>query len=421
MRWAVKSAVAAACWVLAPACAEPAPAAAQFGAETATAVDAGGGAEDSATGPAEVADTAAAPETSADTAPTPDLAPAPDVPAAPDAKPDVAKPKPTYTAAKAHCGDLPPAGANLAAAPKKYSGGTCPKLVADGVTENEIVSSGAKRQFLLQAPADLKPGEKVPVLFAWHWLKGSAKGFVDKGEFAKAVPEQRFIAIAPESKNDINIQIPMIKNPVSFPWPILSLTDSKRFEEEYAFFDDMLACVSEQFGVDKECVSVTGVSAGALFGAQLVSARSEYVSSYLSLSGGVQSPDPFVNTFLPKWKQPAHKLPMLVLWGGPNDSCALLNFQSASQALETQLDDAQAFVVECIHNCGHGVPPVDAQDGKSQFASLWDFAFSHPYWLPLSQSPWAKELPKNAPPWCAIGSGNAKIRTGACGDPACPI
>jgi hypothetical protein len=42
-----------------------------------------------------------------------------------------------------------------------------------------------------------------------------------------------------------------------------------------AFFDDMLACVAEQFAIDENCVSSAGVSAGALFTAQLGSARGD--------------------------------------------------------------------------------------------------------------------------------------------------
>ena len=418
--------------LLAVACSEPEVAPATISTDTAVAndnglgVNAGQGSETTSetnpqAGQTDPADSAAIDVQIVDVGAVADTSPAKDTAAA-----DVAKPKPIYTPAQAHCGNPAPAGSQLAAAPKKYAG-TCPKLVTDGTTKNKLTSSGAVREFVLLAPADVTPtlsagnSEKLPVLFAWHWLKGSAKSFVEKGEFAKAVNEQRFIAIVPESKNDIIVPIPLIKSPISFPWPMLSLIEAKRVDEEHAFFDDMLACVAEQLPIDKECVSLTGVSAGALYGAQLASARSEHIASYISLSGGVQSSAPFVNSFLIKWPQPKHKMPMMVLWGGPNDSCALLNFEAASQALEAHLDSAGAFLVECIHNCGHGVPPVDAEQGKSQFAALWDFAFSHPYWLPVGQSPWAKQLPAAAPSWCAIGSGTAKIRTGACGEPSCPL
>ncbi len=340
-----------------------------------------------------------------DTAASPDTATAPEVPK-----------KPVYTAVAVACGATPTAGSALAASPKAYTGGKCPTLVADGKTVNALQSKGNARQFKLIAPADTKPGEKLPVLFAWHWLKGSAKSFIETGELHSAVAQQRFVAVVPESKGDI--EIPLAK--ASFPWPITSLSPTARFEEEFVFFDDMLACVAEQFAIDQQCVSVVGVSAGALFGAQLAQARSEHVASFLSLSGGTQS-DGLSNLALLPWKGAKHKMPVLVLWGGPQDSCALVNFQAASLALEKGLDKDGQFQVECIHNCQHGVPPVDAPPGVSKFKALWDFAWSHPYWLPAGHSPWAKGVPADAPPWCAVGSASAKIRTGECPPPSCPL
>ncbi|MBM4343039.1 MAG: hypothetical protein FJ100_06645 [Deltaproteobacteria bacterium] len=340
-----------------------------------------------------------------DAAAPPDAADAADVP-----------PKPSYTAVSVACGATPTAGAVLAAPPKAYSSGKCPVLVADGKTLNTLNSKGNTRHFKLIAPADKKPGEALPVLFAWHWLKGSAKSFIETGELASAVAQQRFVAVVPESKGDI--EIPLAK--ASFPWPITSLSPAARFEEEFTFFDDMLACVAEQYAIDAQCVSVVGVSAGALFGAQLAQARSEHIASFLSLSGGTQS-DGLSNLALLPWKGAKHKLPVLVLWGGPQDSCALVNFQSASLAMQKALDKEGHFQVECIHNCQHGVPPVDAPEGVSQFKALWDFAWSHPYWLPPGHSPWAKGLPADAPPWCAVGPGTAKIRTGQCPPPSCPL
>ena len=370
-----------------------------------------------------IADAAALDTDLADSAP--DLAPGdgPGVDAsAVDASPaDTAPPKPVYTFVAAACGATPTEGAVLAKPPKPYSGGTCPKLVADGKTPNTFKSGPGTRSFLLLAPADLKPGEKVPVLFGWHWLKAKAKSFIDQGELPAAVAAQRFVAVMPESKGDIQFEVPLLKDPIAFPWPFLSTSPAARFEEEYTYFDDMLACVAEQFPIDKECVSVVGVSAGALFAAHLAAARSEQVASLLSLSGGVKSAQPFVNTFLAAWKPPVRKVPMLVLWGGPNDTCALLNFQAASQSLESSLDKGGHVTVECIHNCAHGVPPVDAPPGQSKFAALWQFAWSHPFWLPAGATPWAKGLPAAAPEWCALGTGMAKMRSGACGPAACPL
>ena len=298
------------------------------------------------------------------------------------------------------CDQTPPVGAKLAPPPPVYSG-TCPSLVPG---KNTIVSSGKSRTFLLAVPKGVMPGEKLPVVFMWHWLGGSADSFLKKGEVQAAVDSQRFLAILPEAKGDI-----------TWKWPFDVLVTAARQEEEYRFFDDMLACAAAQFNVNNNCVSSVGVSAGALFTDQLATGRNQYLASALSLSGGVEG-------VAKKWGNPARKLPMLVLWGGAMDNClGLVNFQTASKALETQLVKDGHFFVECVHNCGHAEPPLDAPAMMTKYAAFWEFVFAHPYWLGTGESPYKLSgLPAGMPSWCAIGAGSATPRTGVCTEkPGC--
>lgn len=296
------------------------------------------------------------------------------------------------------CGDPVPPGAATAKDPPKYSGGACPKL-APGVN---TITSTAERKFLLVVPKDLAPTEKPPLIFLWHWLGGDAQDFLDKGEIQTAVDTQRFVAVIPEKKGD-----------VLFTWPVEIIQSQARVDEELQFFDDMLACVSEQFSVDKNCVSSAGVSAGALWTDQLAGYRSEYLASFLSLSGGVGG-------VIRPWGKPAHKLPGMVLWGGPTDSCAgLLNFGAISGTLEGELEKDGHFFLECIHNCGHSEPPMAGATGFSKYQALWQFVADHPFWLPAGQSPYLKQgVPKTMPEWCGIGKGSATPRTGECLNPS---
>ncbi|MSP59760.1 MAG: hypothetical protein EXR72_05350 [Myxococcales bacterium] len=290
------------------------------------------------------------------------------------------------------CRKAPPPGATLAPPPPKYAG-TCPKL---GAGENTIVSSNAMRKFLLAVPKGLDPSEKLPVLFLWHWLGGSADSFYKKGEIQGAVDGQRFLAVLPSSKGDL------------FKWPFSVVDSDARMEEEFRFFDDLLACVAAQFTIEENCVASAGVSAGALFTDQLASARADRLSSAISLSGGTGG-------FAKPWGKPARKIPMVVLWGGPTDSCVgVVNFEAASKDLEVQLLAGGHFFVECVHNCGHSEPPIDAPPGLSRYASLWQFFLDHPFWLG-GDSPYPKSgLPSVYPSWCEIGKGAATPRTGEC-------
>jgi predicted esterase len=297
----------------------------------------------------------------------------------------------------AACSDAPPAGAPQAADPKAYSGGACPTLVAG---MNTISSGGADRAFMLALPADLQPGEVLPIVFLWHWLGGDANDFYTRGEVQAAVDSQRFIGVLPEKKGD-----------VLFTWPVESFQSSARMNEEMGFFDDMLACVSQQFTVNKNCVSSVGVSAGALWTDQLAGARGEYLSSFISLSGGVGG-------VIKPWGNPDHKMPAIVLWGGPTDTCAgVFSFESLSKTLEDELTAGGHFFLECIHNCGHSEPPFEG--AASKYSGLWQFVLDHPFWLAPGTSPYAGgNFPAGMPEWCGIGKGGATPRTGPCADPS---
>jgi len=293
----------------------------------------------------------------------------------------------------------PPPGAKVAAAPKPYAG-TCPTLPMMTTQDAVITSSGNARKFWVVVPANVAADERLPVIFLWHWLGGSAQAFFDKGDVQAAADQQRFIAVIPEAKGDLQ-----------FTWPATTIDSQPRLEEEATFFDDMLSCVSAQLHVDPNCVASTGVSAGALWTSQLVGVRGDWISSFMSLSGGTGG------LAIKPWTEPAHKLPGFVLWGGPTDVCGgVLNFTDISHDLEMHLTTGGHFFVECIHNCGHSVPPFDPPPGGTQFKALWQFALDHPFWLDPGESPYERGLPADLPAWCGIGMGSATPRTGMCID-----
>ncbi|MEZ4451147.1 MAG: hypothetical protein R3B09_16835 [Nannocystaceae bacterium] len=308
----------------------------------------------------------------------------------------------------AYCGQEPPPGAELAPPLPTYGGGgTCPTielgfLDGDNTAPNEIMTMGGPRRFAGRAPQEIADGERLPVIFMWHWLGGDAHGFYERSEVTAAAEQLRFIAVIPESKDDI-----------LFKWPFTSLDTQERLEEEFAFFDDMLACVGDLFPVDENCVSSTGVSAGALFTAQLAGGRGQHLASIMSLSGGVGG-------VVKPWTPSPHRMPAMVLWGGRDDFCVAVDFATASKELEKGLTDGNHFILECIHNCAHSTPPFDVPMGLPTFAPLWMFALDHPYWLKDGESPYTQMgLPFEYPEWCSIGVGQATERVGECAPSEC--
>jgi poly(3-hydroxybutyrate) depolymerase len=282
--------------------------------------------------------------------------------------------------------------------------GTCPTLV-QAPTENTITSSGNARQFLFVSPPDMKPNEKLPLVFTWHWLKSTAQDFVDKAAIVAATQQQRFIAVSPEAKGDL-----------LWNWPFAVSDPPQRMAEEVQFFLDMLACVTQQVPqVNTACISSAGVSAGALFTSQLGAAHSDLLASMIVMSGGVGG------GLVQPMPAASRALPAIVLWGGPTDQCSVLDFAVTTRNLESSLDQAGSFFVECEHNCGHAQPPFTAPTGMTEYAAFWDFIYEHPMWTTPGASPYkAHGLPSSFPSWCsAAGEGTAVERTGSCPPPAC--
>jgi hypothetical protein len=306
------------------------------------------------------------------------------------------------------CEAPPPEGAPMPEPPPLPAAG-CPALASGS---NTMTSSGVSRSFLLVVPANLQPDEKLPVLFLWYWIGGSANGFLERGMVQQAADDQRFIGVIPV---DVGAEVLGL---LDTRWPFDITQTQQRMDQEFVFFDDMLACVEQQYNVNQSCVSTVGVSAGALFTDQLAQARSNRLASFLSLSGGVN------DTIIKPWTGVTHKLPGVVLWGGdgPPSMDGVkdilgcfgigMDFSVASRDLEAGLVSGGQFFVECKHNCGHVEPPLDPPPGQSKYAGMWEFAFNHPFWLPPGESPYKHGLPPSMPAWCGIGADGATPRSG---------
>lgn len=309
------------------------------------------------------------------------------------------------------CATTPPAGAATPPPLPAYSGGSCPTLVAG---RNQMMSSTRMREFLLVVPSGYDAAtEHLPIIVMWHWLQGSANGFLTRGAVQQAADRQRFIALIPESAGDLEISI--LGRSFDPLWPFLASASAARVEEEAVFFDDMLSCTAAQFSVNENCISTTGVSAGALWTSQLMQVRANRIANAIVLSGGTGPATRLGAQFgldVRPWTGASRPVPTLVLWGGPTDTCAV-DFQRASWNLEGGLTTNGHFMLECVHNCGHSVPPIESADG---FEVFWRFALDHPYWLAAGESPYfVNGLPAGTPEWCGIGMGGSTPRTASCG------
>ena len=251
-------------------------------------------------------------------------------------------------------------------APPAYSGGTCPTLVEG--TNEAFASGGEERKFELRLPAN---PEGAPVLFGWHWLGGNARQAIRYLELEDAVADG-YIVLAPESCCS------------AYEW---NFTQPEEGNVDLALFDDALACLSDQFAVDLNRVYATGMSAGGLWTSYLTIHRSQNLAGTAIFSGGTKG--------VIAYSAPVDDIPVLALWGGPDDTYATLSFEEATAGMTESLLADGHFVINCDHGGGHTIPA----NPSSYFAP---FFAAHP--KGVTPEPWAAALPANYPDICWIAA-----------------
>lgn len=206
--------------------------------------------------------------------------------------------------------------------------GTCPSFVDRGGNPNNwnyntIQSSGQSRQFLMQQPTGVNP-QNSGIVFVWHWWQGQADHAMDWMGLGEVTVNNSYV-------------VSMVTAPGA---------GGQWVNEDVQLFDDVLACMYENFSIDPDRIFVTGHSMGALFISQLIQFRAQYIAGFVAMSGGDNTP----NT-TPSWP-----INGLLLWGGPTDTYGNFSFESASLALSSALRNQGSFVMHCVGDFGHQLP-----------------------------------------------------------------
>lgn len=243
-----------------------------------------------------------------------------------------------------------------------YSGEACPGM-HEG-TNATWASGSLLRSFELLLPED---PAGAPLVFAWHWLGSSA------GELVSTLDLQDYadrgaIVIAPQSTG------------LEVEWD--SLGDAAD-NVDLTLFDDLVTCAHEQFGFDLDRIHSLGMSAGGLWTSYLTMHRSDWHASTAPISGGAEP-----NTYV----TPDFDVPVLLTWGGPNDTHGAFSFDIASVFFSQELRDDGHLVAECVHSGGHLIPP-----GAPDW--IWAWFEGH---RRGSQTPFAGGLNGDFPSWCRL-------------------
>jgi polyhydroxybutyrate depolymerase len=136
------------------------------------------------------------------------------------------------------------------------------------------------REFLIYVPKDLKSEEALPLVFVFHGGNSNAKGVMNLTQFNLVADRENAIVVYPQgfggNWNDGRIN-----------------TASQAYLEDVddlAFFDRLLAEVSEKHAIDPKRIYLTGISNGGIFSHYVAANRSDKTAAIAAVVGGVAAP-----------------------------------------------------------------------------------------------------------------------------------
>lgn len=153
---------------------------------------------------------------------------------------------------------------------------------------------------------------------------------------------------------------------------------------DFDITDEVLACAIDQQHIDTRHIHALGFSAGGLQSGYMAYARSNYMASVVTYSGG---------SLTKALKDPSNVPSAMCQHGDPGADVVILDFATASANLEMDLKSKGGFAIDCNHGGGHMIP-------TAAVASSWQFLKDHPY--KTKPDPYAGGIPMGFPSYCKI-------------------
>lgn len=154
--------------------------------------------------------------------------------------------------------------------------------------------------------------------------------------------------------------------------------------------DEAVACAIEQLHVDTRRIHAAGYSAGGLQTAVMAYARSGWLASVATYSGGTSG-------FGSKTLQDPDAVPsVMCAHGGVGKDTLILDFAKTSLAFEDDIKKRGGFAIDCDDGGSH----VSGTRMTTMSGPIWQFMKDHPFGV--TPKPYAAGLPASFPAVCTI-------------------
>jgi poly(3-hydroxybutyrate) depolymerase len=180
---------------------------------------------------------------------------------------------------------------------------------------------GTRRAYYLSAPKDLAPGEKRPLVLAFHGSGGDGSKIV--ANWAKLAQKERFFVAGLKSLDRWNWTIP-----ADGPDLVHKLTKT----------------LLGKLPIDSSRIYLFGHSAGAVFALRLGLLESQYFAAVAVHAGSFRSSADFATIRLAR-----RKLPVLIISGDRDPIFLLASVKSTVAAMQTAGIPAESFIIHGDH------------------------------------------------------------------------
>jgi predicted esterase len=167
--------------------------------------------------------------------------------------------------------------------------------------------------------------------------------------------------------------------------------DDVWYESDAAFADQVVACAIQELRIDPRRIHTAGYSAGALQTVYMWYARSGYIASAISYSGGIDGANQA------PLQDPSNVPPVIVAHGAQGSDELVLDFAQASAQWESDIKTAGGFSIDC-NDGGNHLAFFTTRAPKLKPAAV-QFFLDHPF--KVKPEPYTI-LPAALPSYCKI-------------------
>ena len=189
-------------------------------------------------------------------------------------------------------------------APRPSAGCSAKSIATGRRIEQTIAVDGVSRDYILDVPENLAPGEPAALLFDFHGVGHSGAGVWNVSGFRELAPRERFITVYPTG-----LPVRFTRGDRTFGgpgWEIRTLAPNRDVDFTLAVLDRL----ERTYCIDRARVYSTGFSNGAFFSHVLGCTHPDRFAAIAPVSGG----------WLASWScAPSRPVPVLIHHGRQDD------------------------------------------------------------------------------------------------------